>query len=174
VHHRSASLYHRAGLVACRAFSICDPATTLENRIYLQSARSLRSLVRRSGRRAARSGKSSSHDAGGAGQIRCQHGGTQKGQYDQRRSHLSLRTARLAAYLRHRRLFDPISADASETENDPLEFTLFTDSKINADLPVREQLNTALKKLLHSHRKSAKEFYEVPKNDIDDIMKLKN
>ena len=69
---------------------------------------------------------------------------------------------------------DPISADASETENDPLEFTLFTDSKINADLPVREQLNTALKKLLHSHRKSAKEFYEVPKNDIDDIMKLKN
>ena len=69
---------------------------------------------------------------------------------------------------------DPISADASENENDPLEFTLFTDSKINADLPVREQLNTALKKLLHSHRKSAKEFYEVPKNDIDDIMKLKN
>ena len=69
---------------------------------------------------------------------------------------------------------DLISIDASEDENDPFDFTLFTDSKVNPGVPVREQLSSALKKLLHSHRKSAKEFYEVSKNDIDEIVKVKN
>jgi hypothetical protein len=69
---------------------------------------------------------------------------------------------------------DSISGNRDDDDNDPLDFTLFTDSKINPDLPVREQLDTALKKLLRSHRKSAKEFYEVSKNDIDEILKQKN
>lgn len=39
-------------------------------------------------------------------------------------------------------------------------FTDLTDTKIEADEPISKQLNTALKKLLYSRRKSAKEFYD--------------
>jgi hypothetical protein len=40
------------------------------------------------------------------------------------------------------------------------DFTGFSDTKIKDDESLRDQLNKALKKLLYSKRKSAKEFYE--------------
>ena len=54
------------------------------------------------------------------------------------------------------------------------DFTSFTDSKIKDDEPVGEQLNNALRRLLGSRRKSAKEFYDVSKNDLNEILRLKN
>ena len=40
------------------------------------------------------------------------------------------------------------------------DFTDFTETKIEKDLPVSDQLNKALKKLLYSRRNSARKFYE--------------
>ena len=42
----------------------------------------------------------------------------------------------------------------------PYDFTGFTDTKIEEDEGLSKQLNKALKRLLYSHRKSAKEFYD--------------
>ena len=53
-----------------------------------------------------------------------------------------------------------------EDGNDRFDLTSFTDSKIKEDEPVYEQLKGALKKLLYSRRKSAKEFYDVSRNDL--------
>lgn len=48
-------------------------------------------------------------------------------------------------------------------------FTSFTDTKIDDDAPIADQLNKALKKLLYSRRKSAKEFYDDNDEDGYDI-----
>jgi hypothetical protein len=40
------------------------------------------------------------------------------------------------------------------------DFTEFTDTKIEEDEPMAKQLSKALKKLLYSHRKSGRQFYE--------------
>jgi uncharacterized protein YbaP (TraB family) len=46
-----------------------------------------------------------------------------------------------------------------------LDFTRFTDERLNPELTVSEQLQKQLRKLAYSYRKSAKEFYE---SDTDD------
>jgi hypothetical protein len=46
------------------------------------------------------------------------------------------------------------------------DFTSFSDTKIKADESINTQLKAALKKMLYSRRKSAKEFYEK-KEDYD-------
>lgn len=44
------------------------------------------------------------------------------------------------------------------------DFTEFTDTKIEEDEPMVKQLNKALKKVLYSHRNSAKKFYDDDSN----------
>jgi len=44
-------------------------------------------------------------------------------------------------------------------ENNKIVFTEFTDEKIKEDVPVKEQMEKQLKKILYSKRKSAKMFY---------------
>lgn len=46
----------------------------------------------------------------------------------------------------------------------PYDFTEFTDTKFKEDNPVNDQLKLALKKMIYSRRKSAKEFYEDDKD----------
>ena len=53
------------------------------------------------------------------------------------------------------------------------DFTSFTDSKLDVSEPVSMQLNKELKKMLYSRRNSAKEFYDVSKNSIDDISSIR-
>jgi hypothetical protein len=43
--------------------------------------------------------------------------------------------------------------------NDKIVFTEFTDEKIKDDVPVKEQMEKQLKKILYSKRKSARMFY---------------
>jgi hypothetical protein len=52
------------------------------------------------------------------------------------------------------------------------DFTSFTDTKIKDDEPITDQLKKALKKILYSHRKSAKQFYndENDRNDDNDYV----
>jgi hypothetical protein len=59
--------------------------------------------------------------------------------------------------------------DESRDQSETYELTAFTDSKLTADEPVSLQVNKELKKLLYARRKSAKEFYDVSKNDQDEI-----
>jgi hypothetical protein len=96
--------------------------------------------------------------------------------YKDKKDDMAWKLASVGLIARDPKQFDLINESISPTTSDdnPFDFTLFTDSKIKADVPVHEQLDTALKKLLHSHRKSAKEFYDVSKNDLDEILKLKN
>jgi hypothetical protein len=57
--------------------------------------------------------------------------------------------------------------------NNIYDFTDFTNTRLEGDEPVMNQLNKALKKLLYSRRNSAKKFYEdgiyrsVPVDDTD-------
>lgn len=44
------------------------------------------------------------------------------------------------------------------------DFTELTDTKVKDDEPLRKQLNSELKKMLYSRRKSAKEFYGKDNN----------
>lgn len=53
-------------------------------------------------------------------------------------------------------------------EEDELDFTELTATKLSADIPVREQLETMVKKLRYSRRASASQFYEE-ENGYDDI-----
>jgi hypothetical protein len=54
------------------------------------------------------------------------------------------------------------------------DFTSFTDSKLVSGEPIGAQLNLQLKKMLYSRRKSAKEFYSSSKNDLDELLRLRN
>jgi len=53
------------------------------------------------------------------------------------------------------------------------DFTKFSDTRLKDDEPTSTQLNTALKKLLYSHHKSAKEFYEEDDEDITNNFRLR-
>ena len=53
----------------------------------------------------------------------------------------------------------PLSDPGDYTANAEFDFTRITETKINDDEPLSEQLNKMLKKLLYSKRKSAAEFY---------------
>ena len=59
-------------------------------------------------------------------------------------------------------------------DSDDYNFTLFTDTKLSEDKSAAQQMNTALKKLIYSHRKSAKEFYDVSRSDFTDILRMRN
>ena len=61
-----------------------------------------------------------------------------------------------------------------DDDSDDYNFTSFTDTKLNEDKSRVQQLSEALKKLIYSHRKSAKEFYDVSKNDLSDILRMRN
>jgi len=61
-----------------------------------------------------------------------------------------------------------------DDDSDDYNFISFTDTKLNENRPSAQQLNAALKKLVYSHRKSAKEFYDVSKNDFSDILRMRN
>ena len=61
-----------------------------------------------------------------------------------------------------------------DDDSDDYKFISFTDTKLNEDKSSAQQLNAALKKLIYSHRKSAKEFYDVSKNDFSDILRMRN
>ena len=54
------------------------------------------------------------------------------------------------------------------------DLTSFTDTKLATDQPLSEQLDKQLKMMLYSHRKSAKEFYSVARQGLDDILRLRN
>ncbi|MEJ0105690.1 MAG: TraB/GumN family protein [Bacteroidota bacterium] len=56
----------------------------------------------------------------------------------------------------------PLSYYSNEDDN--TDFTELTDTKLKDDEPVADQLNAALKKLLFSMHKSAKEFYDTKEN----------
>jgi hypothetical protein len=56
---------------------------------------------------------------------------------------------------------------------DDYDLTSFTETRILENEPVSAQLNRQLKKLLYSHRKSAKEFYDVSKNNLDGFSSLR-
>jgi len=43
-------------------------------------------------------------------------------------------------------------------------FTSFSDTKLKEEEPLMDQLNKALKRMLYSRRKSAKEFYSNENN----------
>jgi uncharacterized protein YbaP (TraB family) len=65
-------------------------------------------------------------------------------------------------------------ARVNDDDSDDYNFTLFTDAKLSEEKTTAQQMNAALKKLIYSHRKSAKEFYDVSRNDFSDIMRMKN
>ena len=73
-----------------------------------------------------------------------------------------------------------VSAQASSSNSrfddngDDYNFTLFTDIKLSEDKSAVQQMNTALKKLIYSHRKSAKEFYDISRSDFSDILRMRN
>ncbi len=54
------------------------------------------------------------------------------------------------------------------------DFTGFSDTKLNEDEPLAGQLNKALKKILYSRRKSAKEFYENNEDGNNDRISFNN
>jgi len=54
------------------------------------------------------------------------------------------------------------------------DFTSFSDTKLNEDEPITSQLNKALKKILYSRRKSAKEFYEDNEDGDSDRLSFNN
>jgi uncharacterized protein YbaP (TraB family) len=54
------------------------------------------------------------------------------------------------------------------------DFTSFSDTKLNEDEPLASQLNKALKKILYSRRKSAKEFYEDNEDGDSDRISFSN
>jgi hypothetical protein len=54
------------------------------------------------------------------------------------------------------------------------DLTSFTETRLTDDKPITEQLNDQLKIALYSHRKSAKEFYNVSRNDLNDILRFRN
>jgi hypothetical protein len=58
--------------------------------------------------------------------------------------------------------------------NESYDFTSFTDTKLTADQPLSDQLDRQLKILLYSHRKSAKEFYNVARTGLDDLLRFRN
>ena len=58
--------------------------------------------------------------------------------------------------------------------NELYDFTSFTDTKLAVDKPFSEQLDKQLRIMLYSHRKSAKEFYSVARQGLDDILRLRN
>jgi len=60
------------------------------------------------------------------------------------------------------------------SHNELYNFTSFTDTKLIADQPLSEQLDKQLKIMLYSHRKSAKEFYNVSRPGLDDILRVRN
>jgi hypothetical protein len=69
---------------------------------------------------------------------------------------------------------DDDDADGYALLDDPasrnrFNFTGFRDTRLKADQPVAEQLQKELKKILYSHRKSAKEFYEKESNESYDL-----
>ena len=51
----------------------------------------------------------------------------------------------------------------------PLDFTSFTNTKLDYGKSIHEQLSQALRKMLYSRRASAKEFYSESKSDFPDI-----
>jgi hypothetical protein len=51
-----------------------------------------------------------------------------------------------------------------------LDFTQFTDIKIKEDEPLNRQLNDALKKMVYSKRKSARQFYQRENSDYDAVV----
>ena len=61
---------------------------------------------------------------------------------------------------------EPMSLRNDE-ENDMYDFTSFTEVKLAADEPLRSQLNRELKHLLYSHRKSARQFYDLSRSSDD-------
>jgi uncharacterized protein YbaP (TraB family) len=54
------------------------------------------------------------------------------------------------------------------------DFTSFSDTKLKDDEPIDDQLSKALKKILYSRRKSAKEFYEDNEDDDNDRISFGN
>jgi len=63
--------------------------------------------------------------------------------------------------------------DYNDGTDDEYDFTSFTETKIIENEPVLTQLNTQLKKMLYSRRKSAKEFYDVSKNNLEGFSSLR-
>jgi hypothetical protein len=59
-----------------------------------------------------------------------------------------------------------------EDETKTYDFTSFTNVKLKVDEPVNQQLKKELKQALYSHRKSAREFYDLSKSS-DDVYALK-
>src|SRR5260221_8529346 len=68
---------------------------------------------------------------------------------------------------------DDISLFGSSRYN-RYDFTGFSDTKLNEDEPLAGQLNKALKKILYSRRKSAKEFYENNEDGNNDRISFNN
>ncbi|HMG69306.1 MAG TPA: hypothetical protein VK588_16525, partial [Chitinophagaceae bacterium] len=66
------------------------------------------------------------------------------------------------------------NTDEDQYPNSNFDVTSFTDSKLLDDVPVSLQLNKELKKLLYARRKSAKEFYDIPKTNPDDITSFRS
>ena len=66
----------------------------------------------------------------------------------------------------------PMFGNYGNDEADVYDFTSFTDVKLVIDEPVKQQLNKELKKILYSHRKSAKQFYDLSRSS-DDVYALK-
>jgi hypothetical protein len=54
------------------------------------------------------------------------------------------------------------------------DFTSFSDTRLKDDEPITDQLGKALKKILYSRRKSAKEFYETNEDDDNDRISFGN
>jgi uncharacterized protein YbaP (TraB family) len=72
-------------------------------------------------------------------------------------------------------LAQPSSSKSRFDDNaDDYNFTSFTDTKLSEDKSPVQQMNTALKKLIYSHRKSAKEFYDISRSDFSDILRMRN
>jgi len=58
--------------------------------------------------------------------------------------------------------------------NESYDFTSFTDTKLTIDEVLSDQLDKELKIMLYSRRKSAKQFYNVSRPGLDDILRFKN
>ena len=66
----------------------------------------------------------------------------------------------------------PVYENFGSDETNEFDFTVFTDVKLISDEPVKPQLSKELKRMLYSHRKSARQFYDLSRNS-DDIYALK-
>jgi uncharacterized protein YbaP (TraB family) len=67
-----------------------------------------------------------------------------------------------------------LSKNGFLSSNASFDFTSFTDTKLTIDQSLSDQLDKELKIMLYSRRKSAKEFYNVARPGVDDILRFRN